>query len=82
MEYLEFEKPIEDLIEKLNQAKELGEEGDVNVSKIVSELERKIKNARKEIYGNLTPWQKVQMSRRKSVICYRAIQRLKISISS
>ena len=63
MEYLEFEKPIEDLIEKLNQAKGLGEEGNVNVSKIVSELERKIKDARKEIYGNLTPWQKVQMSR-------------------
>lgn len=63
MEYLEFEKPIEELIEKLNQAKRLGEEGNVNVNKIVSELERKIKDTRKEIYGNLTPWQKVQMSR-------------------
>jgi len=63
MDYLEFEKPIEDLIEKLNQAKELGEEGGVDVSKIVSELERKIKDTRKEIYENLTPWQKVQMSR-------------------
>ena len=63
MDYLEFEKPIEDLIEKLNQAKELGEEDGVDVSKIVSELERKIKDTRKEIYENLTPWQKVQMSR-------------------
>ena len=63
MDYLEFEKPIEDLIEKLNQAKELGEEGGIDVSKIVSELERKIKDTRKEIYENLTPWQKVQMSR-------------------
>jgi len=63
MDYLDFEKPIEELLEKLNQAKQLGEEGDVDVSKTVSELERKIKSIRKEIYGNLTSWQKVQMSR-------------------
>ena len=63
MDYLEFEKPIEDLIEKLNQAIQLGEEGDLDVSSTVVELERKIKKTRKEIYENLTPWQKVQMSR-------------------
>ena len=63
MDYLDFEKPIEELLEKLNQAKQIGEEGDVDVSKTVSELERKIKSIRKEIYGNLTSWQKVQMSR-------------------
>jgi len=63
MEYLDFEKPIEKLLEKLNQAKQLGEEGDVDISKTVSELKKKIKSIRKEIYGNLTPWQKVQMSR-------------------
>ncbi|MGY8988331.1 MAG: acetyl-CoA carboxylase carboxyltransferase subunit alpha [Flavobacteriales bacterium] len=63
MDYLEFEKPIEDLIEKLNQAIQLGEEGDLDVSSTVAELEKKIKKKRKEIYENLTPWQKVQMSR-------------------
>ena len=63
MDYLEFEKPIEDLIEKLNQAIQLGEEGDLDVSSTVAELERKIKKTRKETYENLTPWQKVQMSR-------------------
>jgi len=63
MDYLDFEKPIEDLIEKLNQAIQLGKEGDVDVSSTVTELEKKIKNKRKEIYENLTPWQKVQMSR-------------------
>ena len=63
MNYLDFEKPIEDLIEKLNQAIQLGEEGDVDVSTTVEEIEAKIKKTRKEIYENLTPWQKVQMSR-------------------
>jgi len=63
MDYLEFEKPIEDLIEKLNQAIQLGEEGDLDVSSTVEEIEKKIKKTRKEIYENLTPWQKVQMSR-------------------
>ena len=63
MEYLEFEKPIEEIVDKLNQTIKLGEEGDVDISSTVRELEKKIKNARKEIYENLTPWQKVQMSR-------------------
>ncbi|MBT6699756.1 MAG: acetyl-CoA carboxylase carboxyltransferase subunit alpha [Flavobacteriales bacterium] len=63
MDYLDFEKPIEELVEKLDQAKHIGEEGDIDVSKTVSELEKKIKSIRKEIYENLTPWQKVQMSR-------------------
>ena len=56
MDYLDFEKPIEELVEKLDQAKNIGEEGDIDVSKTVSELEKKIKSIRKEIYGNLTPW--------------------------
>ena len=63
MEYLDFEKPIEELVEKLDQAKHIGEEGDVDVSKTISELEKKIKSIRKEIYENLTAWQRVQMSR-------------------
>ena len=63
MEYLDFEKPIEELVEKLDQAKHIGEEGDVDVSKTISELEKKMKSIRKEIYENLTSWQKVQMSR-------------------
>ena len=63
MEYLDFEEPIKDLIEKLNQTIKLGEEGDVDVTPTVIELENKINNKRKEIYNNLSPWQKVQLSR-------------------
>jgi acetyl-CoA carboxylase carboxyl transferase subunit alpha len=62
MEYLDFEKPIEELMSQLNKAKELGGEG-VDVKQAISDLEEKIKNKRKHIYSNLSPWQKVQLSR-------------------
>ena len=63
MEYLDFEKPIESLVEKLTQTKELGKEGEVDVANTIMDLERKIKEERKKIYKNLSAWEKVQMSR-------------------
>tara|TARA_B100001287_G_C22685506_1_gene533260 strand:- start:302 stop:1255 length:954 start_codon:yes stop_codon:yes gene_type:complete len=63
MQYLEFEKPIEELIEKLNQAKDLGKDQSVDVTKTIFDLESKIKLTRKNIYENLTSWQRVQLSR-------------------
>lgn len=62
MEYLDFEKPIEELMSQLKKAKELGGEG-VDVKQAISDLEEKIKTKRKHIYSNLSPWQKVQLSR-------------------
>ena len=43
MEYLAFEKPIEELIIKLDQAKELGKDESVDVSKTVKDIETQIK---------------------------------------
>jgi len=63
MEYLTFEKPIQDLIIKLEKVKELGEEGGIDISKTIDDLEKKITTTRKEIYENLSSWQKVQLSR-------------------
>ena len=63
MDYLAFEKPIEELIIKLDQAKELGKDESVDVSKTVKDIETQIQVTRKEIYGNLSPWEKVQLSR-------------------
>ncbi len=63
MVFLEFEKPLESLYEQLDKIVEVGKEGDIDVSDKVRELENKIKNKRKEIYGNLSGWQKVQLSR-------------------
>jgi len=63
MVFLEFEKPLENLYEQLEKIRQVGESGDVDVSEMISELENKIKNVRKDIYNNLSGWQRVQLSR-------------------
>jgi len=63
MDYLAFEKPIEELIIKLEKAKELGKDGSVDVSKTVTDIEKNIKETRTKIYNNLSSWEKVQLSR-------------------
>jgi len=63
MTFLEFEKPISDLFEQLQEAHELAEKSGVDMVPAINELERKIQEARKSIYSQLTPWQRVQVSR-------------------
>ena len=63
MVFLEFEKPLEALYAQLEKLKEVGEGGDVDVTEMIKTLEAKIRHKRKEIYANLTGWQKVQLSR-------------------
>ncbi|MEM7551793.1 MAG: acetyl-CoA carboxylase carboxyltransferase subunit alpha [Bacteroidota bacterium] len=63
MQYLGFEQPIADLESKLVDMKRLAEESDVDVSNSVKALEGKITDLKKEIYKNLTSWQRVQLSR-------------------
>ena len=63
MIFLDFEKPIENLYQQLDKLKQVGEEGEVDVSASIVNLEKKIKNTKKDIYENLSGWQKVQLSR-------------------
>lgn len=63
MVFLEFEQPIEELHNQLAEAQKLHEKGNADMSTAIKELEDKIKVQRKEIYENLTGWQKVQLSR-------------------
>jgi acetyl-CoA carboxylase carboxyl transferase subunit alpha len=63
MTFLDFEKPIADLIEQMEKLKQVADKSKVDVSKSLEELEEKIKEKRKEIFSNLTPWQRVQVSR-------------------
>lgn len=63
MEYLEFELPIKELEDQLQKCKVIGEESDVDVTETCSQIKEKLDNAKKDIYKNLTPWQRVQMSR-------------------
>ncbi|MBV7532906.1 acetyl-CoA carboxylase carboxyltransferase subunit alpha [Chitinophaga sp. sic0106] len=63
MQFLDFEKPIENLYDQLAKLKENGEKSGVDVSATVAEYEAKIASTRQELYGNLTAWQRVQLSR-------------------
>jgi len=63
MVFLEFEQPLEKLFEQLEKIQQIESEGDIDVSDKIKELENKIKSTRKEIYANLSGWQKVQLSR-------------------
>ncbi len=63
MERLDFEQPIVELEEQLNKAIQLGKDNDADVTKIVSDIEKKLIKLRKETYDNLSAWQRVQISR-------------------
>lgn len=63
MNYLDFEKPIAELIEQLEKIKQVGIKSGVDVVNSTAEIEEKIKQTRAAIYENLTPWQRVQVSR-------------------
>ena len=66
MEYLDFELPIKDINDQLNKCKLIGDESEVDVTDTCEQLEQKLIDTKKEIYGNLTPWQRVQLSRHPS----------------
>jgi acetyl-CoA carboxylase carboxyl transferase subunit alpha len=63
MEYLEFELPIKDLQDQLEKCQLIGEESDVDVTETCKQIEKKLAEAKKDIYKNLTAWQRVQLSR-------------------
>ena len=60
---LEFEKPIADLEQKLQEMKELAKGRNIDLSKDITSLEGKILALKKETFANLTRWQRVQLSR-------------------
>lgn len=63
MTYLDFEKPIEDLEKELQKLNDVAAKSKVDVGPSIKQLEDKILETRKKIYSELTPWQKVQLSR-------------------
>jgi len=63
MVFLDFEQPLESLYEQLETIKKLESEGDIDVTDKIKELNGHIRKKKKEIFTDLTPWQKVQLSR-------------------
>lgn len=63
MEYLDFELPIKELNEQLDKCQIIGQESDVDVTETCKNIENRLEEKKKEIYGNLNAWQRVQLSR-------------------
>ncbi len=62
-QYLEFEKPIKDIIDEIERLKNVSESKKIDHSESIKKLELEILQKREEINKTLTPWQKVQLSR-------------------
>jgi acetyl-CoA carboxylase carboxyl transferase subunit alpha len=63
MEYLDFELPIKELEDQLDKCQVIGQESDVDVTATCEQIQQKLETTKKDIYGNLTAWQRVQLSR-------------------
>lgn len=63
MNGLDFEKPIRDLEKKIRELKGFISEKKIDLSSEVKHLEEKLERLKKDTYGNLTAWQKVQLAR-------------------
>ena len=63
MNYLDFEEPIKALDIQLKECLELGEKSEIDVTETSRKIRSKLNQTIKDIYNNLTPWQKVQISR-------------------
>jgi len=62
--YLDFEKPVADLEGKILELKKLAENGEaVDVADEITRLEKRSRDALRDVYKSLTPWQKVQVAR-------------------
>src|ERR1700750_3446535 len=59
----DFEKPLADLLLQIEKVKQVEDKNKLDSSATIAELEGNLEAAKHEIYGNLTGWQKVQISR-------------------
>lgn len=63
MAALEFEKPIDELEKKIQELKSFTSDKKIDLSQEIRRLEEKLEHLKKDTYGNLTAWQRVQISR-------------------
>ena len=61
--FLEFEKPVQHIIEQIAKLKEVAAQGEVDVRSSIADLEKKLEETRRSIYADLSPWERVQVSR-------------------
>ncbi len=60
---LPFEKPVVELREKIAELKKISGDSEVDLSEEISRLGNRLEQLEKEVYENMTPWDRVQMAR-------------------
>jgi len=60
---LEFEKPINEMEARIGELKEFSGKQNLDLSDEITTMQKKLEKMRKEVYGNLTAWQRVQIAR-------------------
>ena len=63
MEFLDFEVPVKEILDQIDKCKSIEDESDVDITKTYNLLQKKLVETKKDIYGNLSAWQRVQLSR-------------------
>ncbi len=61
--FLDFEKPVAELEGKIKELRHTADGGEVNISEELARLESKVDQVLKQIYGKLSPWQKMHVAR-------------------
>lgn len=60
---LDFEKPIYNLREQINELSKISVDSDINLEEEIATLQRRLARLEKDIYSNLRPWNRVQIAR-------------------
>jgi acetyl-CoA carboxylase carboxyl transferase subunit alpha len=60
---LDFEKPISEIEKRIQGLRDFAKEKRIDFTKEISELERKSRDLKKEVFSNLTAWQRTQLAR-------------------
>ena len=63
MEFLDFEVTVKEVLDQIDKCKSIENESDVDVTKTFNLLQKKLVETKKDIYKNLSAWQRVQLSR-------------------
>ena len=63
MEFLDFEVPVKEILDQIDKCKSIESESDVDITKTFNLLQKKLVETKKDVYGNLSAWQRVQLSR-------------------
>lgn len=61
--YLDFEKPVAELENKIEELKRLADGKDMNITSEIKKLEKKARDLRADIFSKITPWQKTLIAR-------------------